>query len=182
MPSTNDRSSQADVMTIAANNSNDFKSMKIHNVILQCSGWHPKYSNTTHPMMDMLKWGMKQHRGWARKHDARVGGSNDEQINTSKQLTPEQKTLLVNMKKETDKYAILTQLATMRGNKGQGPIPMLQHAFAVGKTTVRDCVKKYNERGGETKRRKSCLNSVSSPFSIVFITRTMWRNYLQYAS
>ena len=88
VPSTNDRSSQAaDVMTIAANNSNDFKSMKIHNVILQCSSWHPKYSNTTHPMMDMLKWGMKQPLGWARVHDARVSGSNNKKVNASKHLT-----------------------------------------------------------------------------------------------
>ena len=101
LPSRNDRSSLADVTTNVANNSNDFKSMKIHTVILQCLGWNPRYSNTSHPMMDMLKWGMKQPLGWAREHDARVSGSNNEQLNTSKQLTPEQKMVLVNVKRDT---------------------------------------------------------------------------------
>ena len=41
VPSMSDRSSLTDATTVAANNSNDYKSMTIHQVISKCSGWHP---------------------------------------------------------------------------------------------------------------------------------------------
>lgn len=54
----------ADVSTIAANKNNtnnqrhDFATVAIHQVIQQCDGWHPKYSNNkSHPLIDMLEWG-----------------------------------------------------------------------------------------------------------------------------
>ena len=59
------------------------------------------------------------------------------------------------MKRETDRYSELVELAATRGVRGQGPITMLQHAFDSGKTNVRECNKRYKERS-DTMERKKC--------------------------
>ena len=149
-----------DVSTITANNTstlgqNNFQSLTIHQVLQQCTDWDPKYSlNKKHPIIDMLEWGKKrQPPGWARCHDAKVGGDNSVKSD-KKQLTEEQNRLLVEVKKATDTYARSLDLAATNGVKGQGPIPLLQHAFGVGKTKVKDCVKLYHQKNGDTKRKK----------------------------
>jgi rRNA maturation endonuclease Nob1 len=129
--------------------------MAIPQVIQQCDGWHPKYSNNkSHPLIDMLVWGKKQPKGWARWHDDRVSGNNSIKHDTSKHLTSSLNVLLVDMKRETDRYSELVELAATRGVRGQGPTAMLQHAFDVGKTKVRDCNKIYNEKRGTMERKK----------------------------
>jgi len=57
-----------------------------------------------------------------------------------------ERSFFVDMKRETVRYSELVQ--------GQGPIPMLQHAFNVGKTKVRECNKRYNEWSGKMERKK----------------------------
>ena len=102
----------------------------------------------------MLEWGEKtQQKGWARHHDNRVKGSAIPQ-NPPRQLTPEQNVLLVDVKREMDRYAELVNLAATRGVKGKGPVPLMEHAFDVGKTKVKDCIKEYNRRGGTLERKK----------------------------
>ncbi len=149
----------ADVSTIAANNTNnqrnDFATMAIHQVIQQCDGRHPKYSNNkSHPLIEMLVWGKKQPKGWARWHDDCVSGNNSIKHDTSKHLTSSLNVLLVDMKRETDRYSELVELAATRGVRGQGPTAMLQHAFDVGKRKVRDCNKIYNEKRDTMERKK----------------------------
>jgi len=43
--------------------------------------------------MDMLEWGERKDKGWARYHDERVSGGNNIPAKPPKQLTPEQKSL-----------------------------------------------------------------------------------------
>jgi len=93
-----------------------------------------------------LVWGKKQPKGWARWHDDRVSGNNSIKHDTSKHLTSSLNVLLVDMKRETDRYSELAELAATRGVRGQGPTAMLQHAFDVGKAKERDCNKIYNEK------------------------------------
>ncbi len=129
--------------------------MAIHQVIQQCDGRHPKYSNNkSHPLIEMLVWGKKQPKGWARWHDDRVSGNNSIKHDTSKHLTSSLNVLLVDMKRETDRYSELVELAATRGVRGQGPTAMLQHTFDVGKTKVRDCNKIYNKKRGTMERKK----------------------------
>ena len=94
-----------------------------------------------------------QPEGWARWHDDRVSGNNSIKHDTSKHLTSSLNALLVDMKRETDRYSELVELAATRGG-GQGPITMLQHAFDSGKTKVRECNTRYNERSGTMERKK----------------------------
>ena len=150
----------ADVSTITANNTstlghNNFQLLTIHQVLQQCTNWDPKYSgNKKNPIIAMLEWGKKrQPAGWARCHDAKVGGDNSVKPD-KKQLTVEQNRLLVEMKKATDIYARTVELAATNGVKGQGPIPLLQHAFDVGRTKVRGCVEEYHKKNGNMKRKK----------------------------
>ena len=86
----------ADVSTITANNTstlghNNFQLLTIHQVLHQCTNWDPKYSvNQKNPIIAMLEWGKKrQPAGWARCHDAKVGGDNSVKPD-KKQLTVEQ--------------------------------------------------------------------------------------------
>ena len=55
----------------------NFETSTIHHVIQQCNGWNPKYSNKPHPIMEMLEWGKRKDKGWARYHDERVNGGNN---------------------------------------------------------------------------------------------------------
>jgi hypothetical protein len=133
----------------------NFETSTIHHVIQQCNGWNPKYSNKPHPIMDMLEWGKRsKDKGWARYHDERVSGGNNIPAKPPKQLTPEQNLRLVNVKRETDRYSDLVNLAGERGVKGNGPIPLLEHAFDVGKTKVKKCIQKYNAKNGSMERKK----------------------------
>lgn len=102
----------------------------------------------------MLEWGKKkQTPGWARWHDAHVS-DNSVKRDTSGQLTAPQNALLVEMKRATNRYAELKELAKTRGVKGQGPNVILQHAFGVGKTKVKECIQKYHAQNGTTERKK----------------------------
>ncbi|KAL7498080.1 hypothetical protein ACHAWT_009842 [Skeletonema menzelii] len=110
----------------------------------------------------MLEWGKKkQTPGWARWHDAHVS-DNSVKRDTSGQLTAPQNALLVEMKRATNRYAELKELAKTRGVKGQGPNVILQHAFGVGKTKNGTTERKKRSDVGKTmansdrKRKQAC--------------------------
>ena len=106
--------------------------------------WHPKYSNKPHPLISILEWGKKkQPHGWARWHDAHARENGTiRDVDVSGQLTAQQNVLLVEMKRETNRYGELTELAKSSGaKKCFGLNAMLQHAFNVGKSKVKECIR-----------------------------------------
>ncbi len=142
------------VTAVIAANDKNFSLLTIYQVLQKCIGWHPKYSNKPHPLIAMLEWGKKkQPRGWARWHDAHVS-DNSTNRDVSGQLTPQQNVLLVEMKRETNRYGELTDRATSGGKSGTGLNAMLQYAFNIGKSKVKECISKYNERNGTVERKK----------------------------
>ena len=125
-------------------------------IVIASLAWQPN-GDTSNPLVDFLANGNKSGRrkkatGWLRRSEAMRFGIECNKVGNKKmQLTEEENTRLVEIKRELDS---VRQRYDNTWPHGITPIADLRHAYDVSESKVKACVKKYMNQGFSSKRKE----------------------------